>query len=119
MKDAKGIVGQLGKVVELLDEEERQRRRVQYGFFPGGDPRLFRPDEELCTELEKEAWRRAVEEAGQGQAVPSANRHGEPRVGHSFGLGTYEVEADPDEPFMRARAMLVELLASMEKGRRG
>lgn len=34
-----------------------------YGYFTGGDPRLFHPDRECCTPEEIEAHRRACEQA--------------------------------------------------------
>lgn len=74
-----------------------------YGHFPGGDPRLFRPDPECSTEREREAHREACaawERGEQTDAGPACGtirallgRDEEPApVG--FGLGVYTYSDD-------------------------
>jgi hypothetical protein len=88
---------------------------LMYGFFPGGDPRKFRPDVDSCTPEEIEAHRVACERANWADAY----RHGKGSnaaanlecpshhlydtdgawCGHvtiaPFGIGSYEY----DEPY--------------------
>lgn len=40
-----------------------------YGYFPGGDPRLFSPDAESCTDAEIEAHRLACDAWDRGDQV--------------------------------------------------
>lgn len=59
-----------------------------YGHFPGGDPRDFTPDAEVCTPMEI---------AAHAEAVASGERHmlhGQWCERSSFGLGTYETESE-------------------------
>lgn len=97
-----------GEVIEtLLGTEEEPT--TGYGAFPGGDPRLFDPDPECSTPEEREAHRKACQEAdamearGEVPDWPSAHSFGQ--VGNfgvhiassMFGLGTYAYEEAPDE----------------------
>lgn len=75
-----------------------------YGFFCGGDPRKFHPDEESTTEEERASHKAACErwDAGDTTALPGSCVHFE--GGHillsGFGMGSYEygVEEEPWEP---------------------
>jgi len=63
-----------------------------YGFFPGGDPRLFSPDSDSTPE-ELENHRSACEAWGSGQQSSHPDcYHGSNYVLTScqFGLGSYE-----------------------------
>jgi hypothetical protein len=88
-----------------------------YGSFPGGDPRLFKPDETASTEAERAAWRAACdawdrgecpenEGSGPGVATFSDPKTGERRTtlglveAKVFGLGTITYR---DEDAIRAR----------------
>ena len=73
-----------------------------YGFFPGGDPRLFTPDEECNsrTEIENhrlacEAWDRGDQQAILAGCVVMPDGH--IRNISSFGLGTYVMDDDEEE----------------------
>jgi len=88
--------------------------KFSYGFFPGGDPRTFRPDPDASTEAEQHAWEGAcwwadeLESRGLPVGVPgscrtfSHARHGKYSVGiflvSQFGLGTYTYEDEEWEP---------------------
>jgi len=76
-----------------------------YGSFPGGgyDPRRFRPDRDVNTAEEIEAWERlcAAWEAGCSSVVfaPGLHFHGDGVAfldGSPLGMGTYEIDLDPD-----------------------
>lgn len=79
-----------------------------YGFFPGGDPRDFIPDEESCTEKEITAWKEACALWNEGKKVVCEGSHrwlvdGEGNVigtatVSSFGIGIYYYEEDEEEP---------------------
>ena len=75
---------------------------IGYGFFPGGDPRNFTPDEECCSPEEILSWETACAEWNKGNEV---------QVGAScvvasgmlitiapFGIGTYQFDDDEGEP---------------------
>lgn len=105
---------------------ERIRERngeVMYGYFPGGDPREFHPDEESCSADELEAHKRACQLMEEGRIDAVDGRHHWPLlkdgeiVGHvthaRFGIGTYEIKCgevdklanDLDEWLDRARKL--------------
>jgi hypothetical protein len=98
--------------VELISEDELDNLRiiannlrdmggqVTYGYFPGGDPREFTPDEESCTPNEIEAWKLACELVESGEVKLVSGQHHWPVfdklgvcIGHTthspFGIGTY------------------------------
>lgn len=66
-----------------------------YGFFPGGDPRLFHPDEEGARPEELEHHRKACAawDAGERASRPDCT-HGDGFVltACQFGLGSYEYQ---------------------------
>lgn len=72
-----------------------------YGFFPGGDPRNFVPDEECCSPEEIESHRIACEEWDKGNRIaPSSGcvlSDGRIMNISTFGIGTYTFEAE-EEP---------------------
>lgn len=75
-----------------------RRKEWGYGFFPGGDPRDFHPDEESSTEEERASHKAACERwnAGYTTALPGSCVHG---PGHvltlsGFGLGSYSYDAE-------------------------
>lgn len=75
---------------------------IGYGYFPGGDPRNFTPDEEVDSpaELENhrlacEAWDRGDEQVIQSGCVVLPD--GSIRNISRFGLGTYMYEDDEEE----------------------
>lgn len=80
-----------------------------YGFFPGGDPRSFSPDEESCTPEEIAAHKAACEAWDAGTTLPA---HAGCRVGggiivcgSAFGVGSYEYKErhPPDTRYWRRR----------------
>lgn len=80
-------------------DKSATQREVMYGLFPGGDPRLFQPDEEVCTPAEITAWQLACIEWNEGRGKdrgPSCAALGDGSAwdGTGFGIGTYEVEND-------------------------
>lgn len=68
-----------------------------YGFFPGGDPRDFSPDYEMCTVQEVDDWKKdcAEWEAGSGQPCPPAGYWNADHTMHilapRYGMGVYKV----------------------------
>ncbi len=75
---------------------------IGYGFFPGGDPRNFTPDEELCTPQEIEAHRSACEAMDKGGVIDAPSGciilPGGVFLNISrFGMGTYSIDDDDDE----------------------
>lgn len=52
-----------------MNNENNEREEFMYGYFPGGDPRDFTPDYELCAKEEIEAWKADVEAAERGDTV--------------------------------------------------
>lgn len=73
-------------------------KQYGYGFFPGGDPRLFSPDSEGQTTEEAEAHRAACAawDAGATESEPDGTCI--PGFGFvdrcQFGLGSYEWTED-------------------------
>lgn len=55
-----------------LDPNERE---IVYGFFPGGDPRDFTPDDESCSPEEIVRWKEDCEAVERGEAI-GANHSG-------------------------------------------
>lgn len=97
----------LADALPYLRELLAQAARPEYGAFPGGDPRTFTPDPEMCTPEETARWKEACAEwdAGKGKPVPppcSAIHDASGKVvGHAFaprfGIGTYTgLNRDPD-----------------------
>jgi len=75
---------------------------IMYGLFPGGDPRLFTPDEECCSPEEIERWEVACREWNEGigsDRGPSCATRGDGSAwtGTGYGIGTYYY-ADDNEP---------------------
>lgn len=77
-----------------------------YGYFPGGDPRLFTPDVDVCTPEEIEAHRSACSAADAGDSKEHPPGHGLLQRGDGgfalwhggpFGVGVYEIDVDEDE----------------------
>jgi hypothetical protein len=77
-----------------------------YGYFPGGDPRKFEPDAEVCTPEELAAHREACAAADAAGDVDCPPGHGalvrDGEVigiwhGGPFGVGSYEIEVDHDD----------------------
>ena len=90
----------------LLDalREIAKDEDVQYGFFPGGDPRKFSPDSEDCTDAERAAHKEACRIWDEAEAAGRSMNPEEPSgswlasddgkaVMHilkaNFGIGTY------------------------------
>jgi hypothetical protein len=96
----------------------RTRTEVGYGFFCGGDPRMFHPSEDECSEKEllnhKNACRLWDEAEARGEtptpeACPSGwicDSDGKPLyhvLRAPYGIGTYEYEVeeyDEKEPII-------------------
>jgi hypothetical protein len=82
-------------------------KRVEYGygFFCGGDPRRFRPDEDSCTPDEIASHKAACErwEAGDTTALPGSCIRGEGFILtlSGFGIGSYDYDADDPAWFPR------------------
>lgn len=75
-----------------------KRKEWGYGFFPGGDPRRFHPDEDSCTPEEIVSHKAACDrwEAGDTTALPGSCVHGPGFILtlSGFGLGSYWCEED-------------------------
>lgn len=76
-------------------------REPIYGFFPGGDPREFSPDHEVCTEAEialhKEhcaAWDRGERTDVPVSGWTDENTH---VTRSAYGLGIYYVDFDDED----------------------
>src|SRR5690242_256695 len=81
------IASAVSQRTELRDEEG-------YGPFPGGDPRRFTPDEEVCTPEEIAAHKEACAAWDRGEGVdrgPSCATMGDGSAwsGKGFGVGSY------------------------------
>lgn len=72
----------------MLEADECQ---CSYGYFLGGDPRQFSPDEECCTTEEIARWQALCADWDVGrQAEPPVEEHGpwaHPVTGQVFALG--------------------------------
>jgi hypothetical protein len=75
-----------------------RRKEWGYGFFSGGDPRRFSPDEDSCTAEEIDSHKAACErwDAGDTTAIPGSCIHGPGYIItlSGFGLGSYWYEED-------------------------
>lgn len=65
---------------------------ITYGTFPGGDPRMFAPDEAIASWSQKLRWERACEEWNRGapdslDAQCFVLGNGESWAGRGFGPG--------------------------------
>jgi hypothetical protein len=80
-----------------------------YGFFPGGDPRKFTPDEGCCTAEEIARWKEDCARWERGELPLTQTRCfiREDREGiesdtvtlvtpSGYGLGSYEMEVEED-----------------------
>ena len=96
----KAINGELLAALREIAQDED----VQYGFFPGGDPRKFSPDSEDCTEAERAAHKEACRIWDEAEAAGRSMNPEEPsgswlhsedgktvlhRLKANFGIGTY------------------------------
>lgn len=81
---------------------------IGYGFFPGGDPRRFTPDEECCSPKEIESWEIACAQWDIGnRVVPHSGctlKDGRFVNLSTFGIGTYQFEIDEADDEQRAPA---------------
>ena len=78
-------------------------RESTYGYYLGGDPRKFTPDEECNTPEEIEAWKAACEAWERGEKVdPGGACQWVPGLGHvtvtRYGLGITEFEEECEGP---------------------
>lgn len=101
----------------------QENDRTAYGFYPGGDPRDFSPDEESCTAEELAAHKAACEswERGNRPEYP-AHYHSAENVGGkvvmtshagSFGIGVYTMrDEDADDVLEQIDAALASLQSS-------
>lgn len=100
----------------MNDFDERGQFELGYGFFPGGDPRDFTPDYEMCSPEEIERWKVdvALAEAGFTVVTPPSgqwiyDQDGKP-VMHilapKYGMGTYQYRLQDED--MGDGFMLVE-----------
>lgn len=89
----------------IADRIREQNGEVGYGYFLGGDPRDFTPDEESCSAEEIENHKRACQLMDEGKIQFVDGRHHFPLIkdgeviGHvtqaAFGIGMYTVK-DPE-----------------------
>jgi hypothetical protein len=82
---------------ELRSRTARDAEHTMYGFFPGGDPRLFTPDFECVTPEEMAQWKEdcAAWERGEQKPVEpqcTMARDGIRRSG--YGPGVYTIVDD-------------------------
>ena len=89
------------KQIRVTIEEAARGALVDesYGPFPGGDPRSFEPDHEVCSAEEIEAHRLAciAWDKGEGEdRGPSCATFGDGSAwtGTGYGVGTYTWEHD-------------------------
>jgi hypothetical protein len=87
------------RLVEALEAARGALVDESYGPFPGGDPRSFEPDHEVCTAEEIEAHRLAciAWDKGEGEdRGPSCATFGDGSAwtGTGYGVGTYTWEHD-------------------------
>jgi hypothetical protein len=74
-----------------------------YGYFPGGDPRDFTPDFEVCSPEEIANWRRDCEAWNRGEQTHSVKFGHEEIVpgvlahNSGYGVGVYCARPDWDE----------------------
>jgi hypothetical protein len=59
----------IGELRELLFDIRQEAEGTMYGFFTGGDPRSFTPDDDACTEAEIATWKDDCARAERGEAV--------------------------------------------------
>jgi len=82
------------------------RTETGYGFFIGGDPRRFFPDEESCTPGEIAAHKAACAlwDAGDTTPLPGSCTHfpGGVITTSSFGIGGYTYDVDDGPWYPRA-----------------
>jgi hypothetical protein len=106
-------------VILFCDEVERQTKEIEilqqllkrslpyieteveqhgYGFFPGGDPTAFTPDEQMNRPQEIENWKEACKRWNDGNRYGEPSSHmpivrGEEVIGHAtvakLGMGSY------------------------------
>lgn len=110
---------------------EAARPDTTYGYYPGGDPRDFVPDEECCTPEELARHREACEAWARGEtpdpggphvpldqptsvepsaAVVGPGGRGWKTVAH-YGLGTYTIQDDTAvDAWQAALAVLEEVV---------
>jgi len=87
------------RLIEALEAARGALVDESYGPFPGGDPRSFEPDHEVCTAEEIEAHRLAciAWDKGEGEdRGPSCATFGDGSAwtGTGYGVGTYTWEHD-------------------------
>ena len=72
---------------------ERAGPEAMYGYYPGGDPRGFSPDEESSTVEERAAHKTACEAWERGECPDPGGPHKPFEGGHltvsHYGLGVY------------------------------
>lgn len=94
----------LAVLQKILPMAEAAVQNVGYGFFCGGDPRTFTPDEECSTEQERAKWKADCEAYTKGEIgdQPSSGQSTYDAQGRlvahiqtgGYGLGTYTYD-DP------------------------
>jgi hypothetical protein len=94
---------------------------VTYGYFPGGDPRDFTPDEESCRPDEIARWKEACAAWERGEKPDPGGPHIplEGGCGHItmayYGIGTYSIrDADAEDVLDQIDAALAALTGSTE-----
>lgn len=112
----------LAVLKRILPMVEAQTKQIGYGFFPGGDPREFTPDEECSTPEEQAKWKADCEAYGKGEIgkQPSTGRGTHDEQGRltshllvgGYGLGTYTYE-DPEGAALVAE--IREAIAELEQ----
>ncbi len=86
----------------------KTKTEMGYGFYCGGDPRKFFPDEESCSEKEIENHKKACQlwnemeakgEAPTPEKCPSGwnEDHTVHILRAPYGIGSYEYEVEDDE----------------------
>lgn len=84
----------IGELRELLADMRNESQQTSYGFFLGGDPRRFSPDEEMCSPEELALHKADCARAERGEPLEGAA--GSDRVRGSgkpgYGMGTTACE---------------------------
>lgn len=99
LRELKEAIAENQRLREALEKLRAALVEEGYGGFPGGDPRMFRPDADVCTPEEIEAHRLACIEWDEGRGVdrgPSCFWNGDASVhaGTGYGMGTYTWERE-------------------------
>lgn len=81
----------IGELRELLFDIRQEAEGTLYGFFTGGDPRSFTPDEESCNPDEISRWQADCVRAERGEPIQGRPSGESPAPGIIVCGGSYGV----------------------------